>query len=201
MAIMLYLSPRLGFSWNYGTASQVGAFAGAFRGPRATLRGGIGVFQNTPQATLLGAAIDNTGLATGLQQITCVGPATPVPDWSAYAANPGTIPTSCADGTTGSVFANAAPNVTLFSKGWQAPRLTGQVTGVSADLKIDPATQASYYEARILIPEIETAKLREATTTPGMPVQAFIYSGARRTLFEQIGEPILESWFRGMRQS
>ncbi|RYD96072.1 MAG: HlyD family efflux transporter periplasmic adaptor subunit [Sphingomonadales bacterium] len=86
-------------------------------------------------------------------------------------------------------------------KGWQAPRLTGQVTGVSADLKVDPATHASYYEARILIPEAETAKLGEAKSMPGMPVQAFIYSGARRTLFEQIGEPIFESWFRGMRQS
>lgn len=86
-------------------------------------------------------------------------------------------------------------------KGWQAPRLTGQVTGVSADLKVDPATHASYYEARILIPEDETAKLGEAKSLPGMPVQAFIYSGARRTLFEQIGEPIFESWFRGMRQS
>lgn len=86
-------------------------------------------------------------------------------------------------------------------KGWQAPRLTGQVTGVSADLKVDPATHASYYEARILIPGDETAKLGEAKSLPGMPVQAFIYSGARRTLFEQIGEPIFESWFRGMRQS
>ncbi len=86
-------------------------------------------------------------------------------------------------------------------KGWQAPRLTGQVTGVSADLKVDPATNASYYEARILIPGDETAKLGEAKSLPGMPVQAFIFSGARRTLFEQIGEPIFESWFRGMRQS
>lgn len=86
-------------------------------------------------------------------------------------------------------------------KGWQAPRLTGQVTGVSADLKTDPATHASYYEARILIPGEETAKLGDAKSLPGMPVQAFIFSGSRRTLFEQIGEPIFESWFKGMRQS
>ncbi|HOY79884.1 MAG TPA: HlyD family type I secretion periplasmic adaptor subunit [Hyphomonadaceae bacterium] len=86
-------------------------------------------------------------------------------------------------------------------KGWQAPRLTGQVVGVSADLKVDPATNTSYYEARILIPGEETSKLGEARSLPGMPVQAFIFSGVRRTLFEQIGEPIFESWFRGMRQS
>ena len=86
-------------------------------------------------------------------------------------------------------------------KGWQAPRLTGQVVGVSADLKVDPATNTSYYEARILIPSEETSKLGEAKSLPGMPVQAFIFSGVQRTLFEQIGEPIFESWFRGMRQS
>ena len=44
----VYVSPRLGFSWSYGQAAQVGAFEGAFRGPRATVRGGIGLFQGTP---------------------------------------------------------------------------------------------------------------------------------------------------------
>jgi hypothetical protein len=118
----IYVSPRVGFSWRYGTASQVGAFEGAFRGPRAIIRGGVGVFQNTPNAQLIGQAIDLTGLPSGLQQITCVGPAAPVPDWNAYAANPAAIPTRCADGSTGSVFANSAPNVTLFAKNWTAPR-------------------------------------------------------------------------------
>jgi hypothetical protein len=116
------VSPRVGFSWRYGTASQVGAFEGAFRGPRAVVRGGVGLFQNTPGATLLGQAVDNTGLPSGLQQIVCVGPAVPLPDWSAYAANGGMIPTRCADGSAGSVFANGAPNVTLLAKDWQAPR-------------------------------------------------------------------------------
>ncbi len=76
----VYLSPRVGFSWRYGTAAQIGAFEGAFRGPRAIVRGGVGVFQNTPQATLIGQALDATGLASGLQQITCVGPAAPMPE-------------------------------------------------------------------------------------------------------------------------
>lgn len=86
-------------------------------------------------------------------------------------------------------------------KGWQVPRLTGKITGLSADLKVDTATNTPFYEARILIPSEETAKLGEATSSPGMPIQVFIFSGARRTLFEQIGEPIFESWFRGMQQS
>lgn len=118
----VYVSPRAGFSWSYGTAPQVAGFEGAARGPRAVVRGGIGLFQNIPSNNLVAPAIDNTGLADAAQQITCVGEATPVPEWSAYAADPGSIPTRCADGTTGTVFANAAPNVTLFARDFAAPR-------------------------------------------------------------------------------
>ena len=118
----VYLSPRLGFSWTYGTAAQIAGFEGAARGPRAVVRGGAGVFQNTPSTGIVGAAIDNTGLPGALQQLTCVGLAAPTPDWESYAADASTIPTRCADGTTGSVFSNAAPNVTLFAKNYSAPR-------------------------------------------------------------------------------
>ena len=48
----LYVSPRIGFSWTYGTAPQIAAFEGAVRGPRAVVRGGIGIFQSTPNAQL-----------------------------------------------------------------------------------------------------------------------------------------------------
>ncbi len=116
----VFVSPRVGFSWQYGTGPQIGAFDGAFRGPRAVVRGGIGIFQNTSQATLIGSAIDNTGLASAIQQLACVGPATPIPDWNAY-GNPALIPSRCADGSTGSVFSNGAPNVTLFAKDYAAP--------------------------------------------------------------------------------
>src|SRR5262249_40740342 len=99
----VYLSPRVGFSWAYGTADQVAGFAGAFRGPRAVVRGGIGVFQGIPATQQIGAAVDNTGLPGAIQQVSCSGSATPVPDWTAYAANPFGAPTQCADG---SVFAS-----------------------------------------------------------------------------------------------
>jgi hypothetical protein len=118
----VYLSPRVGFSWTYGAATQIAAFDGAARAPRAVVRGGVGVFQNTPNATLIGSAIDNTGLPGAVQQLTCVGAAAPIPDWAAYAADPSSIPTQCADGTNGSVFASNAPNVTLFAKDFAAPR-------------------------------------------------------------------------------
>jgi hypothetical protein len=118
----VYASPRLGFSWTYGTAPQVAAFDGAVRGPRAVVRGGVGVFQNTPNASLIGGALDNTGLPGAVQQLTCVGAAAPVPDWAAYLADAATIPTRCADGTTGSVFSSASPNVVLFAPGYAAQR-------------------------------------------------------------------------------
>lgn len=111
----IYVSPRAGFSWSYGQAPQVSAFAGAFRAPRATVRGGIGLFQNLPGANLIGSARDNTGLPSAVQQISCVGPAVPLPDWDAFAEDPAAIPTVCADGSGGSVFSSSAPNVSLFS--------------------------------------------------------------------------------------
>ena len=118
----LYLSPRIGFSWTYGTAPQIASFAGAMRGPRAVLRGGIGVFQNVPGTNLVGSALDNTGLPGAVQQVTCVGTATPVPDWPAFANDPTAIPTQCATGGTGNPFANVAPNVTAFSRDYVSPR-------------------------------------------------------------------------------
>lgn len=117
----IYLSPRIGFSWTYGTAAQVAAFQGAVRGPRAVVRGGIGVFQNLPNSQAIGGAIDNTGLPSAIQQLNCIGAAAPTPDWNAY-GDLGAIPDRCADGTTGTVFASSAPNVQLFAKDYQAPR-------------------------------------------------------------------------------
>ena len=118
----IYASPRIGFSWTYGTAPQIASFIGAMRGPRAVVRGGIGVFQNIPGTNLVGAALDNTGLPGAAQQVTCVGSATPVPDWVSYANDPATIPTQCVGGTTGTPFANAAPNVTAFNRDYVSPR-------------------------------------------------------------------------------
>jgi hypothetical protein len=115
----VYFSPRAGFSWTYGTAAQIASFAGAQRGPRAVVRGGIGLFQNLPQTGTIGSALDNTGLPSAVQQIQCVGSATPVPAWSTY-NNPSNIPTTCAGAP--SVFGTSAPNVTAFNKDYVSPR-------------------------------------------------------------------------------
>jgi Carboxypeptidase regulatory-like domain len=118
----VYASPRVGFSWMYGQASEIPGFIGAFRGPRAVVRGGVGVFQSTPNVAAIGSAMDNTGLANGVQQLACVGAAAPSPDWAGYMNSTSAVPSQCADGSTGTVFSSTAPNVTLFDKGYSAPR-------------------------------------------------------------------------------
>jgi hypothetical protein len=115
-------SPRVGFSWTLGESNEIAAFTGAFRGPRAVLRGGLGIFSNGAGGGQIGSAIDNTGLPSGFQQIFCVGPAAPIPDWTVYAADLASVPENCADGTAGTVFANAAPNVTLFASNFRPQR-------------------------------------------------------------------------------
>ena len=116
------LSPRIGFSWTLGQSQEISAFSGASRTPRAVVRGGIGVFSNGSSTGQIGAALDNTGLPSGVQQIYCVGPAVPIPDWTQYASALAAVPDRCADGTTGSVFSNSAPNVTLFADDFRPQR-------------------------------------------------------------------------------
>jgi hypothetical protein len=116
----IYLSPRVGFSWTYGQAAQIAAFDGGVRDPRATIRGGIGLFQSTPNAAQIGPVMDNTGLASSATQLACVGSAVPVPDWTSY-LDGGAVPTRCADDSTGSAFATTAPTVILFDRDFRAP--------------------------------------------------------------------------------
>ena len=115
----VYLSPRIGMQWYYGNSRQVAYTPGAARPPRAVIHLGAGVFQNTAPSQLIGGAVSATGLANSTQSITCVGAATPAPDWDAFLANARAIPTRCADGSAGTVFATAAPNVSLFAPGFR----------------------------------------------------------------------------------
>ncbi len=112
------VSPRAGFSWNIGTAPKM---VSTMFGSRVfgTLAGGIGRFWQVLDSRYQSAAIDNTGLPSGAQQVTCIGAAVPVPQWSAYGTNPGAIPTTCADGSAGTNFAIATPRVTAFAPNFQ----------------------------------------------------------------------------------
>lgn len=92
---------------------------------------------------------------------------------------------------------------TQFSsyKGWQAPSLEGEIIDVSADLKTDPVTSISYYEARVRVPAEQMARTTGIDIIPGMPVDVFIFSGNSRTMLDYFLEPLGESLFRGLRTS
>jgi hypothetical protein len=108
------VSPRAGFSWNVGTAPGATntMFGSSVFG---TLAGGIGRFWQVVDSRYQSAAIDNTGLPSGAQQVNCIGSAVPAAQWGLYGSTPAAIPTSCADGTGGTNFALATPRVTTFA--------------------------------------------------------------------------------------
>jgi len=116
----LYVSPRLGFSWTYGTNPQIGGFEGAQRGSRGQISGGIGQFQNLPNSQLIAAAVDQTGLASAAQQLSCIGSAVPVADWLDYLQGVTSIPTTCAGDVTN--FSSTVPNVSLFTPDYTPQR-------------------------------------------------------------------------------
>ncbi len=115
-----HLSPRAGFSWTLG--GQDGA------PPRWILRGGGGEFRSPMPLSLASTAQASTGLLNSESQIVCVGAGAPIPDWSAYAADPTSIPTTCQPG--GPVMAGIAPNAIVFAKGFEAARSWRSSLGV-----------------------------------------------------------------------
>lgn len=84
-----------------------------------------------------------------------------------------------------------------INKSWNAPQLEGRVLDVSGDLKKEPETGASFFEARLLLtapPELR----KTVTVTPGMPIEASINSGVRRTFLSYLLEPIRMTIIRGL---
>lgn len=59
------------------------------------------------------------------------------------------------------------------------PEIFGHVTSVSADALVDERAHAAYYKAEIVLDEGEMDRLEGLTLIPGMPVEAFIETGAR----------------------
>ena len=107
----VYLSPRIGFSWTYGTAPQIGAFDGAARVPRAVVRGGIGVFQTLIRA-LTSQSRSNTGLPGRSNNSDVRRRRDADSGLARYAADPSAIPSECLDGRVGTLFATPGSNVT-----------------------------------------------------------------------------------------
>jgi hypothetical protein len=141
------ISPRIGFTRTLGQAPMLSAFVGAAPAPRAVVRGGIGLYANGASAGQIGSALDNTGLPTGTQQIYCVGAAAPTPDWAAYLDDLGLVPSTCADGSAGTVFANPSPTVSLISEKFRTPqslRSNLSWNGSVLDARFTTSVEASY---------------------------------------------------------
>ena len=79
------------------------------------------------------------------------------------------------------------------------PNLDGEVVHVSADVRLNQATGASYYLARIRLPDDEAARLQAATPVSGMPVEVFIDTGSR-SFADYILRPVMDSFSRAFRE-
>lgn len=93
---------------------------------------------------------------------------------------------------------DARLNFTAFNAR-MTPQVPGTVTYLSADRLIDPATQESYYTARIRIAEDLPPEVQKDRIYPGMPVEAFISTGDR-TFVEYLVQPIRDSFNRAFRE-
>jgi hypothetical protein len=118
----LYFSPRIGFTKTIGTAPEIIQFTGAFQAPRNVISGGVGLFQNAANTSGLSQAMALNGLPSGIQQLSCLGAETPVPNWTDLMTNPQDAPDTCRSGATATPLANNSPNVALFDKSFVSPR-------------------------------------------------------------------------------
>jgi hypothetical protein len=117
-----YVSPRVGVQWAYGKSSQIAYAPGSARPPQAVIHAGVGIFQNIASSLFVAPALSATGLPASTQSIACVGAAAPFPHWDSFLTDPGSIPSTCADGSAGSVYATGAPSVSLFDARFRQPR-------------------------------------------------------------------------------
>ncbi|HEX6535707.1 MAG TPA: carboxypeptidase-like regulatory domain-containing protein [Gemmatimonadaceae bacterium] len=123
------LSPRLGFSWMPHPAPP-----GFFGRQPLTISGGIGAFRGVIPPSRIASLVDQTGLANTVRQLTCVGDATPLPDWARYASDPESAPDACLDGTAPVEFSTNQPSVAVFDPSYRAPtswRGNVQVGGIT----------------------------------------------------------------------
>ncbi|RMD94081.1 MAG: HlyD family type I secretion periplasmic adaptor subunit [Alphaproteobacteria bacterium] len=81
----------------------------------------------------------------------------------------------------------------------RTPVVEGRVTRVSADAFTDDATRATYYKGEVAPDPQSLAALHGAELIPGMPVEAFIRTGARTPLSYFI-KPLTDYFGRAFRE-
>lgn len=113
----LTIAPMIGFTRSYQKWG-----GGSFTG-------GIRQYSGALSSQTVEGVLRQTGLADAVQQLTCVGAAVPTPNWNAYHGSASSIPSQCADGTAGTPFSQATPNVTLFAPDYAPTRRWGAAAG------------------------------------------------------------------------
>lgn len=83
--------------------------------------------------------------------------------------------------------------------GKSSPRLTGQVTAVSADLIFDEASRTSHYTAKVEVPVEESEMFSKALLTVGMPVEVIVVS-EERTVIAYLLKPLVDAMRRAGRE-
>jgi hypothetical protein len=106
--------PRLGFAWSYGSDSRVSLYGPS---PMGTIHGGVGAFRSMLDIALPGRSILASGRSGGALELSCVGPAAPVPQWSVYEQSPATIPRNCAGAV--SMFSTSRPGIIAFASDYR----------------------------------------------------------------------------------
>lgn len=100
------LTPRIGF--DYRPRGQ----------GKWNVEGGIGGFAGVPRLAQLAPRWGQAG--AGELILSCIGPAAPAAEWARYAADPASVPATCADGSP--TFSGAAPSATVFARDFRGPR-------------------------------------------------------------------------------
>jgi HlyD family secretion protein len=80
------------------------------------------------------------------------------------------------------------------------PELNGTISWISADQTQDEHTGKSYYTMHIAVSDAEIARLHGLKIIPGMPVEAFIQTGARSVL-SYLVKPLRDQVMRTFRES
>lgn len=123
------LSPRVGFRLE--PSSNVSVF------------GGLGVFVAAVRSSTL--ANVSARATTGAEYLTCVGSATPIPTWDAYAGDSATGPTQCADGYA-NLTSRARPAV-VFAPAFRAPRVLRSSLGLQVGMGLATLAYESSFAA------------------------------------------------------
>jgi hypothetical protein len=115
------ISPRFGFTWIRVPGQEGVRFSpvGVFNiGHPSYLRGGVGEFRNMLPVRLLAQPMVANGLSNGRLNLSCIGPAVPIPNWRSYAADPSSAPRECVSTDGSPSFSDTTPSVYLFSRSY-----------------------------------------------------------------------------------